>query len=164
MTVSNNKVVSVFYHAKNETGDVVDSNETFAPLEYLHGYNNILAGLEKEMEGMVTGEERTIILKPAQAYGEYDPQLLLEVEHEQVGDNEHQLQSGAVVESAEGKEFVVSRVNEDTITLDSNHPLAGLTLEFNLKVAAVRDASAEELQQGYSKLNNDSSCGPGCCC
>lgn len=164
MTVSDKKVVTLFYSATNEAGDVVDSNEDFEPLEYLQGYNNILPGLEKAIEGMLTDEERTISLKPQQAYGERDEQMVFEVEREQLGDNEHQLQPGAVLESAEGKEFAVTRVDGDTITLDGNHPLAGLTLAFMVKVAGVREASQDELEQGHPHKNNDKSCGPGCRC
>ena len=77
MTVTNNKVVSIHYHATDNDGNTVDSNEEFAPLEYLHGYNNILVGLEKALEGLEAGQEAQVALSSVDTYGEHDGKALI---------------------------------------------------------------------------------------
>ncbi|MFV8346173.1 FKBP-type peptidyl-prolyl cis-trans isomerase [Flavobacterium sp. ZB4P13] len=164
MTVTNNKVVSIHYRATDNDDNIVDDNEEFAPLEYLHGYNNILAGLEKALEGLEVGQETQVTLAPADAYGEYDAGKLTEVNRAVFSADADELQPGVIVESSDGMELLVKDVNETTITLDGNHPLAGATLHFTIKIVFIREATADELQHKHPISQQNESCEPGCCC
>lgn len=164
MTVTNNKVVNIHYRATDNDGNTVDDNKEFAPLEYLHGYNNILVGLEKALEGLEAGQGTQVALAPADAYGEYDAEKLTEISSAVFPVDADQLQPGVVVESSDGKELLVKSVNETTVTLDGNHPLAGATLHFKIKIVSIREATPDELQHKHPLTQQNESCGPGCCC
>jgi FKBP-type peptidyl-prolyl cis-trans isomerase SlyD len=164
MKVENNKVVNIHYSATDIDGNIVDSNEEFAPLEYLHGYNNILAAVEAALDGLTTGQETQVTLTPAEAFGEYDTAKLMKVSHAVFPVGAEELQSGDIVESSDGKELLVKSVNETTITLEGNHPLAGKSLNFWVKVISIREATEGELQQGHPLLEQNESCASGCCC
>jgi len=164
MKVGNNKVVSIHYCARNNDGNIVDDNEEFAPLEYLHGYNNILVSLEKALEGLKEEQEMQVTLAAADAYGEYDTTKLMEVSRTVFPVDAEELQSGVIVESSDGRELLVKSVNETVVTLDGNHPLAGKTLNFKVKIVSIREGTPDELQHKHPLTQQNESCGPGCCC
>lgn len=164
MTVTKNKVVSIHYRTTDNNGEVVDCNEEFAPLEYLHGYNNILAGLEKVLEGMEEEQITQVTLAPVDAYGEYDVTKLIEVSCSNIPVGISELQPGDIVESSDGNELLVKDVNERTIILDGNQPLAGKTLNFWVKIVSIREATEEELRHGHPLTPQGESCGSDCCC
>lgn len=164
MIVTKNKVISIYYHAVDSDGNIVDSNEEFAPLEYLHGNNNILPGLEKALEGLEAGQETQVSLEPAAAYGEYDAGKLTEVNRAIFSGNAEELMPGDSVESSDGMELRIKEVKEKNIILDGNHPLAGVTLDFTVKVVFIREARVEELQHKHPIVQQNESCEPGCCC
>ena len=154
MKVSNDKVVSIHYLATDETGNIVDSNEGQEPLEYLHGYNNILAGLEDALTGLAEEEETRIILNPENAYGDYDSKLVFEVEESQFSENASALEIGTIVQSSDGMELLVTKIEGSKVTLDANHPLAGKTLHFNVKIRKIREATREEIDHGHVHSHN----------
>ena len=149
MIVAPDKVASIHYHAIDESGNIVDSNEDEAPLDYLHGYGNILQGLEDALAGLSEDGETKVRLTPKDAYGDYDPEMVFEVNQDQFPDGGSSLEEGAVVQSSDGMELLVTRVENDKVTLDANHPLSGKTLDFTLKVTAIRDATEEEIAHGH---------------
>lgn len=175
MVVEKNRIVSIQYNAKDEQGNVVDSNMDFEPLEYLHGHNNILQGLETELTGLKIEEEKTVVLNADQAYGEFNPELVIEVSREQFPEGAANLQLGTMVQSSDGLELIVTDMDGEKIILDGNHPLAGKTLHFSVTIKSVREATEEELAHGHvhnahthhhdhSQHKEDGSCGHGCGC
>lgn len=151
MKVADNKVVVIDYTLTDNSGTVIDSSEGAGPLAYLHGADNIIPGLEEALLGKEAGEKVKASIEPANAYGERHEALKQEVPAELFSgvDNVEvgmQFQS----ETDQGPVLVtVVAVNDETITVDGNHPLAGVHLNFDVEVREVREASAEELEHGH---------------
>ncbi len=164
MAVRKNSIVSIYYRVNDSDGSIVDSNVDFEPLQYLQGAGNILPVLEAAMEATTINEEKEIILEPGEGYGDYNKQLIISVSREEFPAGGEQLQQGMKVERGDGVEMEVIAVDEDMVLLDGNHPLAGKTLYFHVRVVAVREATPRELQQGRPLPLDNESCGPGCCC
>ncbi|WMS88396.1 peptidylprolyl isomerase [Pleionea litopenaei] len=152
MTITKDKVVSMHYTVKNTSGDVIDTSEGRDPLMYMQGHRNIIPGLENALEGKAAGDKVEATIEPAQAYGEVVEELIQEVprsafegvETLEVGMNfQAQSEQGPV-------NVVITKVEDDKVTVDGNHPLAGQTLEFNVEVVEIRDATEEEIAHGHA--------------
>ena len=151
MKAAHGRVVSLHYTLTDDLGVVLDSSRGHGPFAYLHGYGNIIRGLETALEGNEAGFNGAIEVLPADAYGEYNPQAVFEVPREQFPPNET-IQVGMQVqgESPDGVlNFTVLAVNEKGVVLDANHPMAGKNLNFEVEVLEVRDATAQELSHGH---------------
>ena len=152
MTVSQHKVVSIHYKvADADSAEVIDSSEGGEPMTYLHGARNIIPGLEQALEGKEVGDELEVTIAPEDAYGEYSDDRIQQVPIEAFKEME-KVEPGMVVtaQSEQGQiNLVVTEVDEATVTVDANHPLAGKSLKFDVRVDAVRDASDEEIQHGH---------------
>ena len=152
MQIAANKAVSIEYTLTNEAGEVIDSSVGGAPLAYLHGAANIIAGLEKALEGKQAGDELNVTVEPEEAYGEFRPELVAMLPRnmfEGVDELEVGMQFHASAPDG-GMQIVTIRALEgDEVTVDGNHPLAGQRLNFKVKVVAVREANAEELAHGH---------------
>lgn len=122
-------------------GNVMDSSQGRGPLEYTQGDGKLIAGLTKQLEGMSAGEERTIVLSPAEAYGEPDPRALKEVPISTLPPG-IQPKAGMPLQGkdANGNVFIakIRDVKKDTVMMDFNHPLAGKTLTFKVKIVSVK--------------------------
>jgi FKBP-type peptidyl-prolyl cis-trans isomerase SlyD len=152
MTFTERKVVSIHYKvADAANAEVIDSSEDGDPMIYLHGAQNIIPGLEQALEGKAVGDELEVTVEPADAYGEYSEDRVQQVPIEAFQEME-KIEPGMMVtaDSGEGQiNLVVTEVDETTVTVDANHPLAGKALTFDVKVEAVRDASEEEIEHGH---------------
>lgn len=152
MQIAANKAVSIDYTLTDDAGDVLDSSKGAAPLVYLHGGGNIIAGLERALEGKGAGDELSVAVEPADAYGEYSPELVAVLDRN-LFQGVDELQIGMQFHAAgpEGQPQIVTirDIDGDQVTVDGNHPLAGKRLNFDVKVVGVRDASAEELAHGH---------------
>ncbi len=151
MKIEKNKVVSINYTLKSDSGEVLDSSEGREPLEYIHGMGNLIPGLEKELDGKGAGETLQAVIAPAEAYGEYSDELVQTVSRTQF-ENPDDIREGAqfqVQTQHDVRIATVTTVEGDNVTLDLNHPLAGETLHFDVDVVSVREASAEELDHGH---------------
>lgn len=149
-TITKDTAVRFNYILKDESGNVIDQSQG-EPLAYLHGHNNIIPGLEKELEGKSAGDSLTAVIEPADAYGEYQEQAVQQVPRAnfQGVDN---IQPGMQFQSeAEGQVMLVTvtDVNDDTVTVDANHPLAGKKLSFDVEIVEVRAATEDELNHGH---------------
>jgi FKBP-type peptidyl-prolyl cis-trans isomerase SlyD len=151
MQIAKNKVVSIDYTLKDDAGEVIDSSEGFEPMFYLHGFDNIVPGLEKALDGKQAGDQIQVSVSPAEGYGERDDSLQQVVPKEAfqgIDDLEVGMQFRA--DSDEGQQIVtILAIDGDNVTVDGNHPLAGETLNFDITVVEVRDASADELEHGH---------------
>lgn len=151
MEITKNKVVAIDYTLKNDEGELIDTSEGEEPLAYLHGVGGIIPGLERELEGKQVGDQLQIKVAPADAYGERDESLEQEVGIDQFEDSENlALGMQFQVESDEGPVVVtVVEIDDDVVTIDANHPMAGLNLNFDVTVREVRDATSDELSHGH---------------
>lgn len=151
MQVSEHKAVTIHYTLTNPEGDVIDSSRGGEPLSYIQGIGALVPGLERELEGKSAGDNVTVSISPEEGYGERSQQLIQAVPKELFkvdGDIEVGMRFHA--EAEHGIELVeVVAVGEDTVTIDANHPLAGQTLNFDVDIVDVRDATAEEIEHGH---------------
>lgn len=151
MQIAQNSVVAFHYTLTNDAGEVLDSSEGREPLTYLHGAGNIIPGLEKQLEGRTPGDKLQAKVAPEEGYGEVQPQLVQEVPRDAfqgVDSVEPGMQFQAQTQG--GPLMVtVTQVEGDTVTVDGNHPLAGQSLNFDVEIAEVREASEEEVEHGH---------------
>lgn len=153
LTIVDDMVVSLAYRLQLEDGVDVDKMDPDSPLMYIQGTGQIIPGLEKALYGMSVGDEKMVILEPADGYGERESDEELEVARDDFPPD-YPLESGKPLRVADentGKEFTayIKDIESDSVTLDLNHPLAGKRLHFNVKVVAIRKASELELSHGH---------------
>jgi len=152
MQISKDLVASIHYTLKNADGEVLDTSEGQEPLHYVHGANNIVPGLEQELEGKTTGENLAVVVAPADGYGEYNPELIQELPKEMfAGVDSIEVGMEFQAQTPEGGMQIieVKSIDGDKITVDGNHPMAGQTLHFDVEVTDVREATADELEHGH---------------
>lgn len=151
MQVSANKVVSIHYTLTNEMGEVIDSSEGHQPLAYIHGHGNIIPGLENALLGKAAGEKLKVSIPPEEGYGHRDEELIQSVPVEAFhGVDKIEPGMQFHTETPDGVQMVtVVNVESDHVILDANHPMSGITLNFDVEVTEVRDATAEELEHGH---------------
>lgn len=153
LLIGDNSVVSMHYTLTNASGEVLDSSDGGEPLTYLHGAGNIIPGLENALVGKVAGDSLKVEVPPAEGYGEIHQELMQVVPREAFQGVE-QLEPGMAFQ-AQGqdgstRQIVVREINGDEITVDGNHPLAGVDLHFDVQVVEVRQASEEEVAHGHA--------------
>jgi FKBP-type peptidyl-prolyl cis-trans isomerase SlyD len=151
MKIEANKVVSIDYTLKDDDGNIVDTSQGAEPLVYLHGANNIITGLESELDGKSIGEQISVRVPPEHAYGVRDDEKQQSVPRAMFGDEEIKVGAQYHAAGPDGRHLTVTvvDVSDDEVTVDANHPLAGYHLNFDVKVVGVRDATAEELDHGH---------------
>jgi len=152
MRVAKHKVVSIDYTLTDGQGTVIDSSSGQQPLVYIHGLGNIIPGLEVALEGKSTGEHVNAVIAPEQAYGERNESLVQHLARD-VFDTDEDIVEGMrfhAMSEAGPRVVTVVGVEGDQVTIDGNHPLAGMTLHFDVTIADVRDASEEEISHGHA--------------
>lgn len=134
--IENGSRVSVEYTLSDGKGEVLESNKGKAPLEYTQGEGQIIPGLEKELTGLAVGDEKKVQIKPEEAYGPADPAAFREMPRENLPPEGLKVGTQLMVKTAEGQSFAVRvhEVKDKTVVLDMNHPLAGKTLSFDIKI------------------------------
>lgn len=151
MNVADNMAVSIHYTLTNDDGQVLDSSIGDEALVYLHGGGNIISGLEKALHGKVAGDKFNVRIAPEDAYGELMEEMIQVISRdmfEGIDNIEVGMQFHADVSSGTGVVTVVN-IEDDDITIDGNHPLAGLALTFDVEVIDVRAATEEEAAHGH---------------
>ena len=152
MKVGKDKVVLMHYTLKNDAGDVIDSSEGGDPLPFLQGHGNIIPGLESALEGSKAGDKLDVSIKPEKAYGERMKDAIQEIPKSALkGIDEVKVGMQLQSQDQDGNAFLVNvtKIEDDKITVDANHPLAGQTLHFSVSIESVRKAEAEELSHGH---------------
>lgn len=163
MQIANNTVVSIHYTLKNSEGQIIDQSAEGHPLNYLHGHRNIIPGLESALFDKSVGDALDVSVEPENAYGTVNPALIQEVPKEHFQGVEA-LEIGMRFQASTEQgpvPVVVTKVADDVITVDGNHPLAGQTLNFSVKVEEVREASEEEIANGHLQPSGGGCCGGG---
>ena len=152
MTIQDRKAVSFHYTLTNQDGKQIETTRNKEPMTYLHGAYNIIPGLESAMVGRSVGDEFQVTIEPADAYGEKD-----EAKFQRISSKHFRLpkklKPGQVVglQTKKGPVRVtIIKVGRFNVDVDSNHPLAGQVLTFDVEVSAVRDATKEEIAHGHA--------------
>ena len=165
MAIEANQIVSLEYEVKD--GDtVVDSNVGGAPLVFMFGKGQIIPGLETGIANMAIGEKGDVLVQPADAYGELNPDAQQEVPKDQFAGIDLEVGMTLYGQGEDGGtvQVTVKEIGEENVIIDFNHPLAGKTLMFTVTVNNVRDASAEEVMTGIpaeNKQDDEGCCGTG---
>ena len=151
MQIAANRVAVIDYTLKDDDGDVLDASQNGEFL-YLHGAHNIIPGLEAALEGKQAGDSIDVSIEPKDAYGERDPERIQVVPRDMFQTDE-EIQPGMQfhAQSPDGHMMVitVTEVDDDEVTIDGNHEMAGMNLHFTVDVVDVREATAEEIEHGH---------------
>jgi FKBP-type peptidyl-prolyl cis-trans isomerase SlyD len=158
LRIEPNTHVTVDYELRDEDGELVDASngEGGEPIRYVHGYGMLVPGLEAALAGLAAGDERDVVVPAEAGYGEYDEELVVEIERAEfpnpavvnVGDE-------FIAESPDGSEVALNvvEVNGDQVLVDANHPLAGMTLRYHVHVQEVRQATQAEIERAAADLD-----------
>ena len=167
LAVAPDTFVTLSYQLFDEHGEAVDRATSSDPLTYVHGYAQIVPGLERGVEGMKAGEKRSFQVEPEDAFGDHDDEGVFEVEKGEFP-NAANVKAGDefVAEDADG-DHIAMRVVEvlpEGFLVDTNHPLAGQTVRFEVEVTSIRAATEEEIASAQAELDellDDDGCGCG---
>ena len=151
MEIAADRVVLIHYTLKDDNGAVIDTSAGAEPLAYIQGHGNLVAGLEKALEGKQDGDAVAVAVAPADGYGIRDAALVQRVPKRSMqgsGEIKKGMQFQARTDDGM-RVFTVTAVTGDMVTLDGNHPLADKTLNFDVEIVSVREATTEELEHGH---------------
>ncbi|MHB8345695.1 MAG: FKBP-type peptidyl-prolyl cis-trans isomerase [Acidiferrobacterales bacterium] len=147
--VVRNKVVTLTYVLRNSDGHIFEYNDL--PIEYLHGSGSeLFAKIERSLEGHRVGDQVNVELTPEEGFGPHEPGLAFTDDVENVPAEYRHIGAQVEAQNAKGEAmtFVVTRIEDGKLTVDANHPLAGQTVKFEVRIHGVRDATPEELRRG----------------
>jgi FKBP-type peptidyl-prolyl cis-trans isomerase SlyD len=150
MQISAQKVVSIHYTLTDNDGNVLDSSSNGEPLNYIQGVGALIAGMEEGLEGKTKGDKLLLKIAPEKGYGIHQPEMIQQVPMSAFGGQ--MVSPGMQFEAGtEEQRFIVTvtDVNEEFATIDGNHPLAGVDLNFDVEILEVREATSEELEHGH---------------
>jgi FKBP-type peptidyl-prolyl cis-trans isomerase SlyD len=158
LIIEPNNHVTVDYELRDHAGVLLDGSGTEGaePIEYVHGYGMLVPGLEAALAGLRAGDEREVIVPSEAGYGDRDEELVLEVDRSHFPDpNAVSVGDEFVAESPDGDEIAMSVVDvrRDVVVVDANHPLAGVTLRYRVKVRSVRRATEEEIESAAAEFD-----------
>lgn len=151
MQVADNMAVSIHYTLTNDQGEIIDSSIGDEALMYLHGMGNIIPGLESALLGKSVGDKFNVRVPAKDAYGEQYEEMIQVISRamfEGIDELEVGMQFHAEVNSGSG-EITIINIEGDEITIDGNHPLAGMALTFDVEVVDIRPANHEEISHGH---------------
>ena len=151
MKIGQDSVVFIAYTLTNGGGEVIDASEDDGEFPYLHGYENIVPGLEEALLGKSQGDNVKAVIKPEKGYGIRNEELVFKMPRNKMPDEELELGMQFSAQDKEGEQQVVTivKLEDEEVTLDGNHPLAGETLHFDVTIKEVRAATSEELAHGH---------------
>ena len=161
--VQKNTVVSIHYTLKNIEDVLIQDTTGYSPESYLHGAGNILAGLEEALNGKQSGDELEVMINYPEAFGPVDEELIIELSNEDIPGIDD-LEPGDYIGLPDGREGVLTHKHADSSVLDTNHPLAGEVLVYNLRIVEVRPATLEEIQAGTPMAEVKACSGQDGCC
>ena len=152
MPVGKDQVVAFHYVLKDEAGEAIEKSETGDPMVYLHGGYELLESLEQALAGKQTGEQISVTLQPAEAYGDEQPELIQTMHIDEF--NGIDMREGMELQGKDPEGnfrlLRVQKVEGDQVTVNMNHPLAGMVLTFEFDVKDIREATTEEIAHGHA--------------
>jgi len=152
LKVQDGQIVSMDY-TLHVDGEMLDTSSGHEPLEFLQGAGNIIPGLEEELYGMAIGENKKVIVQPDDGYGVLDPDAFVDVPREQFPASiplEIGVEIQVTDQSGNPMNARIDSVDEDSVKLDFNHPLAGKELHFDVTIVGLREATDEENEHGHA--------------
>ena len=171
MKITKNVVPSIAYQVRTQDGVLVDEAPVNQPLEYLHGHNNLVEGLEKALEGKAVGDTFEVRVSPEEGYGEYNENMVQRVPKDVfMGVDELEVGMRFIADTDLGPlPVVITEVDGDEVVVDGNHMLAGQELHFTVEVVGTREATLEEIAHGHvhgahDHHHHDDEDGHGCGC
>ncbi|SKC88492.1 FKBP-type peptidyl-prolyl cis-trans isomerase [Ohtaekwangia koreensis] len=147
MQITKNKVAAIHYTLRDNEGNIIDTSDGRDPLNYLHGAGNLIAGMEEGLEGKSKGDKLQLKIEPAKGYGEKDPAMIQEVPRSAFGDQD--VRKGMKFSTNHGNVVTVTEVGLESVTVDANHELAGVELNFDVEIVDVRNATSDEISHGH---------------
>ncbi|KDE39106.1 MAG: peptidylprolyl isomerase [Nitrincola lacisaponensis] len=153
--VQDDSVVGFLYKLQNVEGEVLETNEGGTPMVYLHGHDNMIPGLEQAMTGKQVGDKFEVTLAPSEAYGEREASMEMKVPVKHLqglpkGVRDWKTGMVALVQTDQGPRHVtVIKPGRFMVLVDTNHPLAGQTLTYQIEIVSLRAAEAEEIAHGH---------------
>ncbi len=152
-TIEKDVVVTLEYKLSLDDGTTVEFSDETDPLVYLHGHDQIIPGLERELAGLKVGDKKSIAVEPDDGYGDYDPDDFDELPRTELPAG-FEPEVGMLLEvhdeDDEDDLAMITAVTDDHITLDYNHPMAGKRLHFEVTILGLRPATAEEVAHGHA--------------
>ena len=152
MALGQNKVVTMNYILKDDQGNIIQTTDKRESFQFMSGSQQILPKLEEEINAMIIGSKKNVEIPAKEAYGEYSEQAIQQVKKESFpADVDLKVGMEFVANSPEGHQmpFVIKNIKNEEITVDFNHPLAGMNLEFDVELIDIRNATPEEMQHGH---------------
>lgn len=150
--IAKDQVVSFHYTLRDKEGTVIDASDPQEPLSYLHGHQNIVPGLESQLDSKQPGDKLQVHVTPELGYGDYDEEKCFLISRRQFPQGQAP-EVGMMLELHSDEGHVmrarVARVGKEEIELDANHPLAGVDLFFDVEIVGVRAATSEEIAHGH---------------
>lgn len=153
MNICKDCVVRFHYSLTEQGGELLESNHDGEAMAYLHGHNNLFYGLENALEGLTEGDETSVVLEPVQAFGPVKANATQRIPIKHLASKHKRLHKGTLVKVNTEKGVVNGKVvkpGKFTVDVDFNHPFAGKTVRFDIKIVHVRQASADELAHGHA--------------
>lgn len=146
------RVVSFHYTLKNKAGEQLESSFGSEPLMFLEGSGQIIPGLEEAIKSLKAGDKKTVTVPAAQAYGEIEADMIVEVPREKLPKKDVEVGDRFHADAGDGHAQVVqvTKVTDTMVTIDGNHPLAGQDLTFEVEIDSTREATKEELAHGHA--------------
>jgi FKBP-type peptidyl-prolyl cis-trans isomerase SlyD len=147
MQITKDKVASIHYTLRDGEGNILDTSSGREPLTYLQGAGNLIMGMEEGLEGKKAGDKFNLKIAPEKGYGVKDATLVQKVPRSAFGTQK--IEKGMQFQTNQGHVVTVTETGLENITVDGNHPLAGVELHFDVEVTEVRNATPEELAHGH---------------
>jgi FKBP-type peptidyl-prolyl cis-trans isomerase SlyD len=151
--IKKDMVVSLCYRLTNGSGEVLDEADSADPFSYLHGHQQVIPGMEEGLEGLKQGDKKKLTILPEDGYGEINEKLKITL-NKDVFPKDFPMEAGmqfqADLGNGQKSVFTIKEIKEKEVMVDGNHPLAGETLNFDIEVLEVRQATKEELEHGHS--------------
>lgn len=147
MQIAKHKVASIHYTLTDNDGKILDSSAGREPLHYIQGVGNLILGMEEGLEGKRKGDKVNLKVSPEKGYGVKSNEMIQRVPRAALGDQK--IAVGTQFQTDNGSVVTVTHVSMSEITVDGNHPLSGVELNFDVEVLSVREATADEIAHGH---------------
>ena len=147
MQIAQHKVASIHYTLTDNEGNILDSSAGREPLNYIHGTGNLIPGMAEGLEGKVKGDKFDLKVSPEKGYGVKSDKMLQQVPRSSFG--AQPVKVGMQFQTNNGQVVTITKIGLDSITVDGNHPLAGVELNFAVEILDVRSATTEEISHGH---------------
>lgn len=152
MKIEEGKVVTLDFKVfDNKNNELLEDTKEVGPFFYIHGFEYFVPKIEEELEGKEVGYKTTIVLPSEEGYGEYDEDLIVEMDRQDFVEFEdiyEGLDFIADLDDGSEQSFVITKIEDDTVTADGNHPFAGKDVKFEIEVKGVREATEKEIEAG----------------